>query len=426
MRFSSALALGLACLTNVGVIAKPTANGVSNNAPPKSGYKSVGYYVNWATYDREFDPQHLDGNQWSHILYAFADIAPSGELVFEDSYSNMEKVFAGDSQSAQGNNLHGTLNQMFVMKQKNRGLKTLLSVGGWSYSKNFALPASTPEGRQAFAKSCVKHLSNYGFDGIDIDWEYPKDDTEAKNLVLLLTAVKKALKDYSDSVDGYKYLLTVASPAGAKHYEKLHLKEMDDLIDFWNLMAYDYTGGWNSTTGHSANMYPSKNAVATPFNTQKAVLDYINKGVQANNIVLGFPLYGHAFAGTKENPGAEFNGLPKGSWEEGLYDYKDLPPPGADVMELHTEVASYSYDKDKGVFISYDTPKVVGWKANVLKQMGLGGAMWWETSADKKGDESLVGTVIKHLGGRDALDKSENQLNYPKSEYDNIKNAKKQ
>lgn len=52
-------------------------------------------------------------------------------------------------------------------------------------------------------------------------------------------------------------------------------------------------------TGHDANLYPSKsNPTSTPFNTDKAVTDYISAGVTASKIVLGIPVYGRAFEAT--------------------------------------------------------------------------------------------------------------------------------
>ncbi|EFR03515.1 endochitinase 1 [Nannizzia gypsea CBS 118893] len=425
MRFSSALALGLACLANIGdVFARPTPD---SRPPPSGGYKTVGYYGDWDVYKRNFHPKDLVGDQWTHILYSFAAISPEGEVSFKDT-SNTQKIYEGDNQSLQGNNLFGSLKQMYLMKQKNRQMKTLISIGGWTYKDAFSGPASTDTGRQTFAKSSVKMLADYGFDGIDIDWEYPTNEKEAGDFVLLLAEVRKALDEYSKSIgDGYKYLLTVASPAGASHYNIMKLGEMDKHLDFWNLMAYDYSGKWDQTSGHSANIFSSTtDKTSTKFNTQDALLAYYAAGIKPEKIVLGMPLYGRSFTGTENKPGASFSGVGEGSFEDGVWNYKDLPQPGATVVECEQEVASYSYDPAKKLFISYDTPKIAGMKANYLRQMGLGGTMWWEASGDKpKGEGSLVETVIERLGGRETMDKSENQLSYPQSQYDNIKNQMK-
>ena len=113
----------------------------------------------------------------------------------------------------------------------------LISIGGWTYSSNFAGPASTAQGRSTFAHSAVALLKNLGLDGIDIDWEYPQDANQARDLVALLGETRQALDGYERQC-GHpqrRFLLTVASPAGEQNYGKMSLRQMDEYLDFWNL-----------------------------------------------------------------------------------------------------------------------------------------------------------------------------------------------
>lgn len=210
------------------------------------------------------------------------------------------------------------------MKKRNRNLKILLSIGGWTYSSNFAQPASTESGRRTFAQSSVKLLKDLGLDGLDVDWEYPKSDGEAADFVKLLQATREELERYSATLSTTRphFLLTIASPASESNSRWLKLREMDQYLDFWNMMAYDFTGSWDPTAGHQANVFPSQQIPqCTPFSIDNAVRWYTNAGVPPYKIVLGMPLYGRAFQNT-EGPGSTFSGVGEGSWEKGVWDYK--------------------------------------------------------------------------------------------------------
>ncbi|KAF2660615.1 glycoside hydrolase family 18 protein [Lophiostoma macrostomum CBS 122681] len=408
-------------------------------------YRSVAYFTNWGIYGRQYTPEKIPASKLTHILYAFADNRDDGTVVLTDPWSDTDKHYDGDSWNDVGKNLYGSLKQLNLAKKRNRNLKVMLSIGGWTYTntaKHFDGPASTPEGRKRFADSCVQLIKDLGFDGIDLDWEYPQNPEQGEQLLLLIHAIRSAMDGYAETFASGDYShhpshhhhrgqkphfeLSIAAPAGKSNHQNLPLERLGQALDFINVMGYDYAGAWDSVAGHQANLYPSRSCPScTPFSCQAVIDDYTAAGVAPHKLVLGMPLYGRTFTNTT-GFGQPFQGVGEGSWEQGIWDYKVLPKPGATEHLDEETGASYSYDPNTQTLISYDTVEMARRKAAYIKEKHLGGAMWWELNGDREDEEgSLIANVVRELGGHDShrIKKKDNWLLYPDSCYENLKSG---
>ncbi|KAM0212234.1 hypothetical protein ACHAPQ_005240 [Fusarium lateritium] len=394
----------------------------ANNTPTRLEARGVAkrnilYFTNWGTYGADYQPQNLPVKEITHVLYSFANVnAKDGSVVSSDSFADTNRLYEGDVKE-QGTNVYGCVKQLYLLKKKNRNLKVLLSIGGFNGSPALASGVSTQAGRQRFITTAVKLITDWGFDGIDIDWEYPANAQEASNYVSILSGVRKALDKYSTTNKlNYHFLLTVATSAGAGNYNIMNMKGMDAWLDAWHLMAYDYSGPWDSTTGHQANVFASKNwPLTTKLSTDKALNDYIAAGVPPKKILMGMPLYGRSFSKT-DGFGKPYSGMAGNS--EGIYLLKELPRPGAKTSYNADLIASYTYDSNKRELVTMDDLKSGQAKAGYINQRGLGGAFYWEASGDRLGSASVVAGVKRTLG---TLEQVNNLLKYPTSAYDNIR-----
>jgi chitinase len=203
-----------------------------------------------------------------------------------------------------------------ALRAKNPQLLVLLSVGGWSGSTYFSDLAATSGARRKFAVSCVQLVEKFGFDGLDIDWEYPvtggkptdhKRKNDKNNFVLLLEQLRGSL---DASGDGRNLLLTVATTGYRNHLNDLSLKAMASVVDWFNLMGYDFNEMQPNRTSHHSGLFSwspisTLDADAIKYaNSDVAVQWYLDQGVTPEKIVLGVPFYGQIWANVSdENDG---------------------------------------------------------------------------------------------------------------------------
>ncbi|KAF1997653.1 glycoside hydrolase family 18 protein [Amniculicola lignicola CBS 123094] len=361
----------------------PTLFGDDNyfSPPLRKMYWNAVYYPNWRIY-RDQPPVSLNFDVISHVFYAFAWVKPDGTVYLSDEWADAQIKVAGTQGVPE---TEGCLNSFAALKKKYSKLRVILSVGGGGKgSEPFAEVARHRESRERFAQSALALVQKFGIDGIDIDWEHPSNSRQGEDYVALLATLRRQLP-------APQYTLSSALPAGEWALQHINLAHASSYLDMINLMSYDFSGPWVKQTGHQAQLFTPQipHCPEAAISCHSAVSYMVKHGVPQNKILMGVPAYGRSFTGTR-GVGHPFDGQ---AGEEGTFEYRDLPRPGAQEIVDEQLGAAYCIGGDGG-FVTYDTPQTVQMKARYVRQNGLGGLFYWTGTGDASShthkDRSLV------------------------------------
>ncbi len=353
--------------------------------PIDADYRMVGYYPFWAAYSG-FTPHHIDAAKLTHINYAFANIGANLRITMGDSH--IDPV---------------NFSQLNELKEQHPHLKTLISVGGWTWSGRFSNVALTDASRTAFANSCVDFILEHGFDGVDLDWEYPvsgglssnaRRPQDKQNFTLLLKKIREKL-DAQSARDGETYLLTIAGGAHTGYVNNTELGILHQYLDFANIMAYDIHGTWDTYTDFGAPLYTNNDSSPQyKWSVDAGVNAWLNAGFPKEKLVMGVPFYAHRYNWVGNSNNGLYQRFGSGS-TMGYAEVADnfLNAPGY-TRYFHGE-SMVPWLFNGSTFISYEDEQSIGLKAEYIKDKGLGGAMMWELSHDP--DRVLLNSLYNGL-----------------------------
>ncbi len=343
--------------------------------PTPTTNRVVGYYAAWSAYSG-YTPDKVDVSKLTHLNYAFANI--SNDLKVTLGYPDIDP---------------SNFSKLKALKQTNPNLKTLISIGGWSWSGKFSDVALTEASRTTFADSCVNFIVQYGFDGIDLDWEYPvsgglstniRRPEDKQNFTLLIKTLREKL-NARGIIDGKQYLLTIAGGAGSWYLNNIELSNLQQYLDYANLMTYDIHGIWDGYTDFNAPLH--NNSDTSPqykWSVEASVNAWLNAGIPANKLVVGIPFYGDIYNSVNNaNNGLyqTFSGGSSISYSSIVSKYLNTP---GYVRYFHQQ-SMVPWLFNGSTFISYEDEQSIGYKAEYIKSRGLGGATIWELSQDSNG-----------------------------------------
>lgn len=373
----------------------------------------LGYFTNWAETRAapcSFRTADVDARLFTDIDFAFAGVEVRNGNVRVGKASELttdSRFYVVPTGEHDESRLYG---EVMALKKQNPRLRVHLSVGGWAFNDEptafvFSALVETPERRGHFIRQSIDYLRRHGFDGIDIDWEFPGvadrggRAEDGARFLLLLREMRAEMHAEAERSGRPELVLTIATPAGELYRKHQPLGEMQAALDWINVMTYDYHGAWDQATGHNAPIAGGAPDIKT------TLAQYQSIGVPANKIVLGFATYARAFGavdaaapGTPSTaPGpdgpcgkdsltaAQAAGWVSSGRFTGYWD---------DVAQV-----PYAYSKAERAWVSYDDARSYEKKLELLRREGLAGAMFWAIDLDDvRGGYPLIRQVSEALG----------------------------
>ncbi|BET00648.1 Glyco_18 [Nesidiocoris tenuis] len=372
---------------------------------PLSGYfKVVCYFTNWAWYRQgkgKYLPEDIDYDLCTHIIYGFAVL----------DYEKLT-IKAHDSWADFDNNFYQRVTYF-----RRKGVKVLLAIGGWNDSQGdkYSRLVNNPSSRRRFIEHVVPFLLKYKFDGLDLDWEYPKcwqtncnqgKDSDKEAFGDWVTELKSAFRQHG-------LLLSAAvSPSKTIIDVGYDLKALAENLDWISVMTYDYHGQWDKKTGHVAPMYEHPDDEFYYFNANYSINYWIDGGVPRRKIVMGMPMYGQGFTLTdpKKHDLNDPAPAPAQAGEytraAGFLAYYEICDRVKNrgwtvVQDEQNRMGPYAYKDNQ--WVGYDDVAMIQHKSNYIRRMDLGGGMIWALDLDDfkntcgDGKHPLLSTIARTL-----------------------------
>ncbi|WPJ63608.1 hypothetical protein SMAC4_13660 [Sordaria macrospora] len=332
-------------------------------------------------------PEQIPYGYYTDVIFSFATIDP-----------NSFEIKAGDSKTAD------YMQRISAIKLIQPDIRIWIAVGGWAFNDpgptqtTFSDIAASSANTKKFIDSLVQLMNKYGFDGIDIDWEYPVAEdrsgrgTDYKNFVTFQKALYDRMKG-----GGLKKQVSLTLPASYWYLQHFDIVNLEKYVDWFNIMSYDMHGSWdidNKWTGPFVNSHSNMTEI------QQALDLLWRNNIKPAKVTFGMAFYSRSFALTSSSCNTPGCGISSGgnagkcSGTTGVLLHAEIQDEIAArklTPTLHREAAVKSVSWGDQ-WVSFDDAATWRLKANIIRGQCIPGVMVWAMSQDDKD-----GTNIKAL-----------------------------
>lgn len=354
-------------------------------------FKVVCYFTNWAWYRPglgRYTPDNIDPELCTHIVYGFATLDYSTlTMSVYDSWADLDNKFYEK-----------------VVAYKKKGIKVTIAIGGWNDSAGdkYSRMVRDSAARKRFVDAAVQFVDKYGFDGLDLDWEYPKcwqtncDSGPAADK----EGFAKLVVELHDAFKPKGLLLSAAVSPNMRVVDNGYdVPTLSKYLDWIGVMAYDYHGSYDGQTGLVApmNYYPGD--LLADFNVNFSVNYWLQNGADSRKLVMGAPAYGRSFSLSDVNQhGLNVKTYGTGNAgeftrEAGVLSYYEIcntvKTQSWNVVHF-PDMGSYAYAGNQ--WVGYDDVEDFRLKSQFIKDKRLGGGMIWALDYDDFSNRCGCGT----------------------------------
>jgi len=323
-------------------------------------YLVVGYYRSWA--QKVYSADKIDYDNLTHITHAFIWPRKDGSLNIPNNF----------------------LYPQLIKMAHQHNVKVLISLGGWGHGQGFRPMTSHPERRKRFIREITDFCVEHGYDGVDLDWEYPTA-RDRKNFSALVRELRVALTETDSSLS-----LSIALPSQDQRMG-FDPKVLRENMDWIGIMTYDYHGSWSRHSGHQAPLYNSPGDSCGSLSS--SIQFWLNQGIKPQQLTAGISFFGRMF--TTEG----FYQHSSGGDAFSYTDAESLQNAGWTYTWDSVATTPYLQNTAKTQILSFDDSTSVVAKCDYILKQNLGGTIIWALGHDysKEVDQPLLKVVGSKL-----------------------------